>query len=127
MAYRITAWLLVIFALTALPAPGAGAQSMRLLEQIAPLIREGKNNEVIAELQRPIDAGETLSSMYLMYLGNAYFEVRDYRGVLTTADAMDRRIAAGDRYLYAADLLRHVAGGTPNSRLKARLKAASDS
>ena len=104
MSNRIAAWLLVFLALTALPASSAGAQGRASLGRVVQLFEDGKNNEVIAELQRHADAGETLSSLYLWYLGGAYYEVRDYRGVLATADAMDRRVAAGDRDYGNSDL-----------------------
>ena len=60
---------------------------------------QGKHQELIREIQPHIDVGEHMPSTVLWLLGMAYYEVRNYRGLLATADVMDRNIAAGDRTL----------------------------
>ena len=96
---RIPAWFPVVVAL--LIAPGHAAAQ---LDAITKLDQQGRYHEIVDKLQPRLDAGQTLSSLYLWYLGNAYYEVRQYRGALATADAMDRNIAAGDRWFFGADL-----------------------
>ena len=73
-----------------------GAKYMILASKLS---GQGKHQEVIREIQPHIDAGEYMPSVVLMMLGTAYYEVRNYRGLLATADVMDRNIAAGDRTL----------------------------
>ena len=73
-------------------------------EELANLWSEGRYGELVARLQPRFDAGEELSSYGLMMLGTAYYEERQYRGALAAADAMDRRIAAGDSKYLDADI-----------------------
>ncbi len=53
---------------------------------------QGKHQELIREIQPHIDVGEHMPSTVLWLLGMAYYEVRNYRGLLATADVMDRNI-----------------------------------
>jgi CHAT domain-containing protein len=77
-------------------AQTAGQPSpMKLLMDAAKLSTAGKYQEVIREIQPYADAGRGLPLPVLVQLGWAYYQVRDYRGLLATADLMDRYIAAG--------------------------------
>src|SRR5262249_9213533 len=73
-------------------------------ETIAALYGEGRYGGVIARLQPRLDAGQPLSSYYLWLLTGSHYEMRQYRPALAPADAMDRRIMAGDRILVGNDL-----------------------
>src|SRR5215472_13334387 len=95
---RVPAWLLVVAALLIAPGRAAGQ-----IETITKLDQQGRYHEIVDILQPRLDAGRTLSSLFLMYLGNAYYEVRQYRGALAAADAMDRNIAMGDRWFSGLD------------------------
>jgi len=98
MDQRIAAWLFVLFTLLASPARAATD-----IEVTFHLWSQGRYHELLAKLQPRLDAGQTLSIYYLWMLCDAYYGVRQYRGALATADAMDRRIAAGDRVMFGSD------------------------
>ncbi len=68
------------------------------------LAQQGKHHEIIRELQGSIDRGEPISSFQLLFLGSAYYEVRNYRGLFATAGVMEKRIAQGDSSNFGGDL-----------------------
>ncbi|MBV8030275.1 MAG: CHAT domain-containing protein [Betaproteobacteria bacterium] len=68
------------------------------------LAQQGKHHDIIRELQGALDRGEAISSFQLLFLGGSYYEVRQYRGLLSTADVMEKRIAQGDRSNFGGDL-----------------------
>jgi CHAT domain-containing protein len=73
-------------------------------EELASLWSEGRYGELVARLQPRLENGQELSSFGLMMLGTAYYEERQYRGALAAADAMDRRVRAGDSQFLDADI-----------------------
>src|SRR5689334_19532743 len=96
-AILVTACLaasLVVLPAEAQVAQGSGAKYLILAGK---LYGQGKQQELIREMQPHLDAGEQLPVTVVWYLGYAYYLVRNYRGLLTTADIMDRSIAAGER------------------------------
>lgn len=90
-----------LFVLLLLTGGGAGAASDLALSS---LMQQGKNHELIRELQPLVDGGKSISSFELMMLGSAYYEVRQYRNALATADVMQKHIAAGDSSNFGGDL-----------------------
>src|SRR4051812_9900799 len=94
MMRRPSPWLFALLALLFFlrPLPVLAASDMA----ISSLAQQGRHHEIIAELQPLLDRGETVSTFQLLFLGAAYYEVRQYRGVTAAAEAMDKRIAQGD-------------------------------
>jgi CHAT domain-containing protein len=71
---------------------------------LSSLAQQGKNHELIHELQPQVDSGKDVSSFQLMLLGNAYYQVRKYRNANAIAELMEKRIAAGDKSYLGSDL-----------------------
>lgn len=71
---------------------------------VSALAQQGMHDELTHGIQARLDNGEAVSSFQLLLLGSAYYEMRQYRSVLATADAMAKRIAEGDNTSYGSDL-----------------------
>ena len=90
-------WVLICCLLTA-----SGARAGDL--SVSSLAQQGRHHELIREVQGNLDHGEEVSSFQLLMLGTAYYEVRQYRGALATADRMEKQIAKGDDSYFGGDL-----------------------
>jgi CHAT domain-containing protein len=88
------------FACCVLLAGAAAASDLA----ISSLAQQGKHHELIREVQGRVDRKEDVSSFQLLMLGGSYYEARQYRGLLATAEVMAKRIAAGDASYFGADL-----------------------
>lgn len=63
-----------------------------------------KHHDIIKMLQPSLDQGKELSAWRLFFLTGAYYEIRDYQRALSTAHMMQKRVDAGDRSAYGADI-----------------------
>jgi CHAT domain-containing protein len=109
--FRSLAWMPALVGALALTGCAASRTAFSIMtpfksdsEKSANLLSEGRYSELVAKLQPRLDAGEELSSYNLMMLGTAYYEERQYRGTLVSADLMDRRIQAGDNRFLDANM-----------------------
>lgn len=95
---KITAlWLLVCLFL--IPGCATGDDVT-----LSALMQKGEHHALIKEIQPRLDKGGEVTSFQLLLLGSAYYEVRRYQKVLTVADLMDKRVAAGDDNFFGGDL-----------------------
>lgn len=73
---------------------------------LSSLAQKGMHLEIIHQLQPEVSAGKDISSFQLLLLMGAYYESRQYRLALATADLMDKRFAEGkSASMFGADLL----------------------
>ena len=57
------------------------------------------HRDIIESLQKQLNKKDPLKTFQLFFLALSYYEIRDYKNLLTIAELMDRQIAQGDKWV----------------------------
>ncbi|MDI6890607.1 MAG: CHAT domain-containing protein [Thermodesulfovibrionales bacterium] len=93
--YLISVFLILLF---------SGCAGLFKDIEVSSLMQKKRHHEIIAILQPEIDRKEAVSSFQLFLLSAAYYEIRDYKKMFSTADMLEKQIAGGDAAYFGADL-----------------------